>query len=939
MFREATDFRQRYPEVGLNIRSIFFKPLNDETLRKAVNLWSGSYTEAKGKYGDISRWNVSKVTNMSKLFQNQWYFNDDISNWDVGNVTNMENMFSGASAFNQPLEQWNVGNVTNMRAMFFDASNFNQPLEQWNVGNVTNMRSMFAGASAFNQPLANWEREDSTIENVTNMNSMFQGASSFNMPIEKWKVGNVTNMQAMFNHASSFNQPLGGWDVRNVTDMEAMFLDASAFNQPLDQWNVDSVTNMEAMFSGAILQRYPNADNDPRSVFTSTETNTQNSIVFNNKTLREAVFLWVNNRDEAFSLYEDINTWNVSQVTDMNNLFNNRRDFNDDISNWDVSNVENMENMFFNASSFDQNIGRWDVSKVTNMDSMFKGATSFNQNINTKIASRTNYIYGNEPVSIESYIAWDVSKVTNMNSMFERAISFNQDMTGFNVNNDVTMIKMFSESPLQNEYTATPTKEQFIGIKIKSYYPKFKEKTIEENRQYFKYKHKNNFDIGMLYNGDIVSFIENNLYDINELKIEGGIKSIDDLIEMDKRDESVSYASISKEFFHVKIFYEFVKNLNPSDNEFMIDGLITYLCFEFINYIQNPVFLLYLKFNNLVYLDMDNENGRTLLDFEKILNDRFIDLYSIKYPKLNNIINELKQENKIEFNSFYLPLLKADSEKIVSEIENSFTDYFTEERLQDITAGNNDVPIFVKKHLLIIKDFLEWETSFNKNKGGVNGFLYLDSEVNRNTRTKLINEINSIKGFEDSSSQFGNIYDTESLTNTINYFINIYVTNRRFNTERNFHRTIIDNIFGLKNNDESLSFINLYFDTNRDKKIGYFSLVDIKHLLESVIIYFLIKNKTEKARNVTISNYIKKFGKFNKPYYDELIKKSEDEKYNEFVNNNELPYVGDGLNPPIVEVAYLRDFDKFTKKVPELSSNRSNTSINNVLRTSSGSEF
>ncbi|MEC8704654.1 MAG: BspA family leucine-rich repeat surface protein, partial [Asgard group archaeon] len=598
MFREATDFRQRYPEVGLNIRSIFFKPLNDETVRKAVNLWSGSYTEAKGKYGDISRWNVSKVTNMSKLFQNQWYFNDDISNWDVGNVTDMDSMFRDAQAFDQPIGRWNVSNVTNMQNMFWFASTFNQPLEQWNVSNVTNMRGMFRDASVFNQPLANWEREDSTIENVTNMNSMFQGARSFNQPLEQWNVGNVTNMQGMFNKASAFNQPLGEWDVRNVTDMEAMFLDAISFSQPLGQWNVGNMTRILAMFDDAtaFLQRYPNADNDPRSVFTSTETNTQNSIVFNNKTLRGAVFLWVNNRDEAFSLYEDINTWNVSQVTDMNNLFNNRRDFNDDISNWDVSNVENMENMFFNASSFDQNIGRWDVSKVTNMDSMFKGATSFNQNINTKIASRTNYIYGNEPVSIESYIAWDVSKVTNMNSMFERAISFNQDMTGFNVNNDVTMIKMFSESPLQNEYTATPTKEQFIGIKIKSYYPKFNEKTIEENRQYFKYKHKNNFDIGMLYNGDIVSFIENNQYDINELTIEGGIKSIDDLIEMDKRDESVSYASISKEFFHVKIFYEFVKNLNPSDNEFMIDGLITYLCFEFINYIQNPVFLLYLKF-------------------------------------------------------------------------------------------------------------------------------------------------------------------------------------------------------------------------------------------------------------------------------------------------------------------------------------------------------
>ena len=38
----------------------------------------------------------------------------EISNWDVSNVTNMEYMFVHASSFNQPLNKWNVSNVTNM---------------------------------------------------------------------------------------------------------------------------------------------------------------------------------------------------------------------------------------------------------------------------------------------------------------------------------------------------------------------------------------------------------------------------------------------------------------------------------------------------------------------------------------------------------------------------------------------------------------------------------------------------------------------------------------------------------------------------------------------------------------------------------------------------------------------------------------------------------
>jgi surface protein len=41
--------------------------------------------------------------------------------------------------------------------------------------------------------------------------------------------------------------------------------------------------------------------------------------------------------------------------------------FNQDISSWDVSNVTNMNYMFASGSSFNQDISSWDVSNVTNM--------------------------------------------------------------------------------------------------------------------------------------------------------------------------------------------------------------------------------------------------------------------------------------------------------------------------------------------------------------------------------------------------------------------------------------------------------------------------------------------------------------------------------------------------------------------------------------------
>ena len=43
--------------------------------------------------GNISKWDVSNVTDMFYMFYNS-LFNGDISKWDVGNVTDMSDMFT-----------------------------------------------------------------------------------------------------------------------------------------------------------------------------------------------------------------------------------------------------------------------------------------------------------------------------------------------------------------------------------------------------------------------------------------------------------------------------------------------------------------------------------------------------------------------------------------------------------------------------------------------------------------------------------------------------------------------------------------------------------------------------------------------------------------------------------------------------------------------------
>ena len=99
------------------------------------------------------------------------------------------------------------------------------------------------------------------------------------------------------------------------------------------------------------------------------------SYLFSSRTeLDIAIDAWIYDEMTATEEYGDINTWDVSQVTDFSNLFY-REDFNSDISAWDVSNGTNFSAMFGASSSFNQDISGWDVSNGTNFTWMFYGAT------------------------------------------------------------------------------------------------------------------------------------------------------------------------------------------------------------------------------------------------------------------------------------------------------------------------------------------------------------------------------------------------------------------------------------------------------------------------------------------------------------------------------------------------------------------------------------
>ena len=196
------------------------------------------------------------------------------------------------------------------------------------------------------------------------------------------------------------------------------------------------------------------------NIVTTLVTNMQ--YLFRHISFNENISSWdvsnVTNMEQMFSdanpFNQNIGSWNVANVTNMYEMFLNNSSFNQNISTWNVSRVTDMSYMFLRASAFNQPIGSWNVSNVTNMRYMFQQATAFNQNIGSwNVANVTNMQFMfyqatafNQPIG-----SWNVSNVTTMQSMFENTANFNQPIGSWNVGNVFDMQSMFKGATAFNQ--------------------------------------------------------------------------------------------------------------------------------------------------------------------------------------------------------------------------------------------------------------------------------------------------------------------------------------------------------------------------------------------------------------------------------------------------------------------------------------------------------
>ena len=150
--------------------------LNDVDTSEITDMSELFCQNGKIKKINLSRWNVSKVENMNRIFAHceNLESTGDLSSWDVSEVINMGYMFHNCGKLKDigDISSWNTSKVTNMFGMFGKCKNLKYigDLSSWNISDVKDISYMFYKCNEIETvgDLSNWK-----ISKVEDMRSMF----------------------------------------------------------------------------------------------------------------------------------------------------------------------------------------------------------------------------------------------------------------------------------------------------------------------------------------------------------------------------------------------------------------------------------------------------------------------------------------------------------------------------------------------------------------------------------------------------------------------------------------------------------------------------------------------------------------------------------------------------------------------------------------------
>jgi surface protein len=288
------------------------------------------------------------------------------------------------------------------------------------------------------------------LRGSTNCNSMFGTVGGSKSGFEDWNVSGVTNMGSMFQFGSDFMvADLSNWDISKVTNFDQFMLRNVFGAVPsgsikINNWTIASGCSCIGMFGDL-------GDNKYASLSGWTFIGNNNC---------DTMFAGIN-LGLQFADIPGLASWQTSGVVSMRRMFSNTY-INPPVENWNVSNVTNMSEMFNTARGFNRNLSGWNTQSVTNMSLMFNQTNNF----------------GSPSYRGSGIDNWNVTGVQTVARMFDSSVGLSCNLSGWNLCNCTNMTDFMAGTNIgtgnysvllnswANASTGNPIKPWATGINV-----------------------------------------------------------------------------------------------------------------------------------------------------------------------------------------------------------------------------------------------------------------------------------------------------------------------------------------------------------------------------------------------------------------------------------------------------------------------------------------